>query len=209
VVHICVREDGRTVIVLRIRSRDRPRPKGDIAPMMREPWCCPGCQLACREAPCLPCRQSSRSLPPRRPRAALSVEQFHPGAGAESDHTAHRPILLAVGRGTVIVLPFALPRLRGQWGLVRRHWVVLSLLAVLGGTNFNTFVYVGLQTTTATNAVLLVSTTPVLIVLLSFLLLRQRVSPRQAAGIVLSLAGVAVIIARGSPSGGYQWLRIR
>ena len=110
------------------------------------------------------------------------------------------PIALSFWRWAVallIVLPFALPRLRGRWGLVRRHWVVLSLLAVLGVTNFNTFVYVGLQTTTATNAVLLVSTTPVLIVLLSFLLLGQRVSPRQGAGIVLSLAGVAVIIARG------------
>jgi len=88
-----------------------------------------------------------------------------------------------------IVLPFALPRPRGQWGLVRRHWVVLSLLGMLGVTNFNTFVDVGLQTTTATNAVLLVSTTPVRILLLSFLLLRQRISPREAAGIVLSLAG--------------------
>jgi drug/metabolite transporter (DMT)-like permease len=97
----------------------------------------------------------------------------------------------------LIALPFALPRLRGQWGLVRRHWVVLSLHGMLGVPNFNTFVDVELPTTTATNAVLLVSTTPALIVLLSFLLLRQRVSPRQAAGIVLSLAGVAVIIARG------------
>jgi drug/metabolite transporter (DMT)-like permease len=110
------------------------------------------------------------------------------------------PIALSFWRWAVallIVLPFALPRLRDQWGLVRRHWAVLSLLAVLGVTNFNTFVYLGLQSTTATSAVLMVSTTPVLIVLLSFLLLGQRVSPRQGAGILLSLAGVAVIIARG------------
>jgi drug/metabolite transporter (DMT)-like permease len=110
------------------------------------------------------------------------------------------PIALSFWRwaaALLIVLPFALPRLRSQWGLVRRHWVVLSLLAVLGVTNFNTFVYLGLQTTTATNAVLLVSRTPVLMVFLSFLLLRQRVSPRQGAGILLSPAGVAVIVARG------------
>jgi drug/metabolite transporter (DMT)-like permease len=102
----------------------------------------------------------------------------------------------------LIVLPFALPELRGQWGLIRRHWVVLSLLAVLGVTNFNTFAYLGLQTTTATNAVLLVSTTSVLIIVLSFLALRQRVSSRQGAGILLSLAEVAevaVIVARGDP----------
>jgi len=110
------------------------------------------------------------------------------------------PIALSFWRwalALLILLPLALPQLRGQWGLVRRHVLILSLLAVLGVTNFNTFVYLGLQTTTATNAVLMVSTTPVLIVTLSFLLLRQRVSPRQAGGILLSLAGVAVIVARG------------
>lgn len=127
------------------------------------------------------------------------------------------PIALSFWRWAVallIVLPFALPRLRDQWGLVCRHWAVLALLAVLGVTNFNTFVYLGLQSTTATNAVLMVSTTPVLIVLLSFLLLRQRVSARQAAGILLSLAGVAVIIVRGDPqalaalrlNGGDLWV---
>ena len=145
----------------------------------------------------MPCAQPSLSLPPCQPRAALLVRQLHPGAGAEQTIP---PIALSFWRWTLallILLPLALPRLQGHWGLVRGHWLILSLLAVLGVTNFNTFVYLGLQTTTATNAVLLVSTTPVLIVTLSFLLLGQRVTPRQAGGILLSLAGVAVIVARG------------
>jgi drug/metabolite transporter (DMT)-like permease len=99
----------------------------------------------------------------------------------------------------LIVLPFSWPRLQGQWTLLRRHWAVLALLAVLGVTNFNTFVYLGLQTTTATNAVLLVSITPVIIVALSFLLLGRRVTMSQAAGIALSLAGVLAILGRGDP----------
>jgi drug/metabolite transporter (DMT)-like permease len=110
------------------------------------------------------------------------------------------PIALSFWRwalALLILLPFAWSRLRGQRGTLRRHWAVLSLLAVLGVTNYNTFAYLGLQTTTATNAVLLVSTTPVLIPVLSFLLLGQRIGLRQAAGILLSLAGVAVIVARG------------
>lgn len=95
-------------------------------------------------------------------------------------HQTIPPIALSFWRWTLalaLVLPFALPRLRHQWGLVRRHWRVLSLLAVLGVTSFNTLVYIGLQTTTATNAVLMVSATPVLIVLLSQLLLRQITGP--------------------------------
>lgn len=96
-----------------------------------------------------------------------------------------------------LVLPLAWPALRAQRGLLRAHWRVLALLGVLGITNFNTFVYLGLRDTTATNAVLMVSTAPVLIVLLSFLLLGHRPTPRQATGVVVSLAGVAVIVTRG------------
>lgn len=119
--------------------------------------------------------------------------------GRALNHTMP-PIALSFWRWAVallIILPFTWTRLKGQRGLVGRHWGVLTLLAVLGVTNFNTFVYLGLQTTTATNAVLLVSITPVMIVALSFLLLGRGVTQRQVLGIVLSLVGVTVILARG------------
>ena len=41
----------------------------------------------------------------------------------------------------------------------------------LGITAFNTFLYYGVQTTTATNALLINSSTPMIIVLISFLIL--------------------------------------
>jgi drug/metabolite transporter (DMT)-like permease len=125
-------------------------------------------------------------------------------------HETMPPIALSFWRWAVallILLPFALPLLRGKGALLRRHLGILSVLAILGVTNFNTFVYVGLQTTTATNAVLTVSTTPVLIVALSFLLLGQPVSGRQGVGILVSLAGVAVIVSGGDP-GSLAGLRI-
>jgi drug/metabolite transporter (DMT)-like permease len=97
----------------------------------------------------------------------------------------------------VLLLPFALPPLRAHGPVLRRHWKSLTLLSVLGVVNFNTFAYLGLQSTMATNAVLMLSITPVVIVALSFLLLRQRISGRQALGIAISLLGVLVIVARG------------
>lgn len=97
----------------------------------------------------------------------------------------------------LLVLPLAWPQLRAHRGLLLGHWRSLTLLGVLGITNFNSFVYLGLRDTTATNAVLMVSTAPVLIVLLSFLLLGQRPTPRQALGVAVSLSGVAVIVTRG------------
>lgn len=113
------------------------------------------------------------------------------------------PIALSFWRWALalaILLPFTLPRVRHQVALIRRHWGILALLGVLGVTNFNTFAYLGLTTTTATNAVLLQSTTPVLIVGLSFALLGDTVRPRQAAGILLSLTGVAAIVLQGDPA---------
>ena len=110
------------------------------------------------------------------------------------------PIALSFWRWAVallILLPFVWPRLTAQWPLLKRHWRVLTGLALLGVANFNTFVYIGLQTTTATNALILISTAPVLIVALSFVALGLTVSRRQALGIALSLAGVLVIVTRG------------
>ena len=110
------------------------------------------------------------------------------------------PIALSFWRWAVallILLPFVWPRLVAQGPLRRRHWPVLTWLAFLGVANFNTFVYIGLQTTTATNALILISTAPVLIVALSFVALGLTVSRRQALGIALSLLGVLVIVTRG------------
>jgi len=115
-------------------------------------------------------------------------------------HETIPPIALSFWRWTVallILLPFVFRALPAQAATIRHHWPILSLLGVLGVTNFNTFVYLGLQTTTATNAVLLVSTTPVMIVALSFLLLGQTVQLLQKIGILLSLVGVAVIVSAG------------
>jgi drug/metabolite transporter (DMT)-like permease len=110
------------------------------------------------------------------------------------------PFALSFWRWAValaILLPFVWSSLRQQAPLLRRHGPILLLLSVLGVVNFNTFVYIGLRATPATNAVIMLSVTPVLIVALSFLLLRQTVARRQALGILVSLAGVLVIVGRG------------
>ncbi len=112
-------------------------------------------------------------------------------------HAVFTPFTLSFWRWAIalaILLPFVWASLREQGSLVRRHGPILLLLSILGVVNFNTFVYIGLQSTTATNAVIMLSVTPVLIVALSFLLLRQTVTGWQALGIGVSLAGVLVIV---------------
>jgi drug/metabolite transporter (DMT)-like permease len=121
---------------------------------------------------------------------------------ARALHTEIPPIALSFWRWVMalaILLPFVWRGLWRQRRLLRRHLPVLSLLAVLGVAIYNTFAYLGLQDTAATNAVLLTSSTPVIIVGLSALLLRHPVRLATLAGILLSMAGVLLIATAGRP----------
>lgn len=110
------------------------------------------------------------------------------------------PVGLAFWRWLVaflIVLPFA-------WrGLVRHRRVLLAgwkrflALGALGMGICGAIVYMGLQHTSATNAGLIYAVSPVLILAIAAIALKEPVAPRQIAGIALALAGVLAILARG------------
>ncbi len=111
------------------------------------------------------------------------------------------PITISVirwGGAFFILLPFAAPHLIRDWPVIRKHSGLLALLALTGFSAYNTIAYYGLHFTTAINGLLLQSITPLFVALWSFVLFRDRLSLRQAAGICVSLAGVIVIICRGS-----------
>jgi drug/metabolite transporter (DMT)-like permease len=111
------------------------------------------------------------------------------------------PITVSVirwGGAFLILLPFAAPHLVRDWPLIRKHAGLLAMLALTGFAAYNTIAYYGLHFTTAINGLLLQSVTPLFVALWSFVLFRDRLSLRQSAGILLSLAGVIVIICRGS-----------
>lgn len=109
----------------------------------------------------------------------------------------------------MILLPFAAPELWRKRAVVRANLVTLMLLGVLGAIAFNTLIYYGLQFTVVTNGVLFNSITPVIIVLASWVLYRERLSAQQAVGVVLSLCGVLAIVARGDLQmlAGFQFNR--
>ena len=110
------------------------------------------------------------------------------------------PIAMGFWRWTIallILLPFAAPELRRKWHVVRCNWLILTLLGCLGAVIFNTMIYVGLQFTAATNGVLFNSISPILIILMSWVVARERISRLQTYGVLLSLTGVLAIVARG------------
>jgi drug/metabolite transporter (DMT)-like permease len=97
-----------------------------------------------------------------------------------------------------MLAPFAIPRVRGDMTIIRRHWKVLLGLGVIGVGSHNALAYLGLRYTTAVNGVILNSFIPVMIVGMSWLFLRERLATLQVAGIAVSLGGVMVILLRGS-----------
>ncbi len=106
--------------------------------------------------------------------------------------------LLRWGGALVIVAPLAWPHLRADRAALWRRWPVVVALAVLGVDAFNNLMYRGLHSTTAINALLLQSATPLFVIVALFLMFRERPTLRQMAAIVVSLAGVAVIAGKGS-----------
>ena len=110
------------------------------------------------------------------------------------------PIGLAFWRWTgasILILLPALQYLKRDWKQVRKNLPILLLLSATGIAIFNTLVYVGLQWTIVINAVLIQSLMPVLIVVMSFLLFREKINRLQACGISISLAGALTIILKG------------
>ncbi|WP_287605095.1 DMT family transporter [Thiothrix sp.] len=118
---------------------------------------------------------------------------------ARAIHADVPPLGLSFWRWAVaalILLPFAWNSMRAALPLAREHWRLVLALAVLGIAGFNSLVYVGLQTTTATNGVLLQSVTPITMILLAGLVLHEKSTLAQWAGIGVSLVGVLVIITK-------------
>ena len=98
----------------------------------------------------------------------------------------------------LVLLPIAwrglAPKLRALSG---RDWAVLGGLGLSGGGVHLAMQWLGLHYTTATNATLYLSTSPIFILLLASAFLGESIRPRQWAGVAVSLAGVALIAAHG------------
>ena len=110
------------------------------------------------------------------------------------------PFAIAFWRWIIVLsltLPFALPHLKAQWPLIKRHWKVILFLGLLGVSGYNTLAYIALQYTAATNAVLLNSFIPVATIALAWAVLNKPLSRIEWLGVLISLLGVTIIVCRG------------
>ncbi len=113
------------------------------------------------------------------------------------------PLSLASLRFVISALLYALvfllaPRTRAR--IDRQDWPGMIGLAMLGVTLHFWVQYTAIAMTTATNASLIIATSPLAVAILSSLLFRSRLGRNQLLGIIVSYAGVILVVTKGSLS---------
>ena len=110
------------------------------------------------------------------------------------------PVELSFWRWSIAfltILPFAGRSLLRSLPLVRGTWGKVILMALLGITCFNTFIYQAGHTTDATNMSLLATASPIVMAAIAHLFLRERLSRFQFFGLCGALCGVIILVSRG------------
>jgi drug/metabolite transporter (DMT)-like permease len=110
------------------------------------------------------------------------------------------PWTLNTGRFTVSSL-FLIPLVlyQRQWQKIPREMILpLILMSLTGVFAFNSVLYTGLHYTTAINATLVNSTTPITTACLAWLIIAEKMTWKRILGIVLSLTGIGWIVSHGS-----------
>lgn len=89
---------------------------------------------------------------------------------------------------------------QGNLPRLRLHQVPIVILLGLSGIfAYNVFFFLGLQTTPASRAALIIALNPIFISLSSALLFRESLTLQKLVGILTSLVGVSIVIANGNP----------
>ncbi|MGM0875629.1 MAG: DMT family transporter [Bacillota bacterium] len=96
-----------------------------------------------------------------------------------------------------LLIPIAHWIERPDWKSVWKEWKTLLMMALLGILGYNFLLYKALQYTTPMNAALVNSINPVVIVLFSFLFLKERISIKNSIGLFISLLGVLLVLTKG------------
>lgn len=120
---------------------------------------------------------------------------------ARGFHRDISPVSLAFVRwltATFVLAPFAYASLQQQWPLLKASWKYLLITALFGVSLFNTFIYVGGHTTSATNLAIIGTTAaPVFVLFIAHFFAHEKATPYQIAGTLLCIAGILLLISKG------------
>lgn len=121
--------------------------------------------------------------------------------------TEMTPLWITLSRWTlalIFLFPISYFIEKPDWKAVRKAWLLLAGMGILGIIGYNLILYSALNYTSSTNAALVSALNPGVIVLFSVFLLRERISWIQVSGVVCSLIGALVVLTRGNLSQVFQ-----
>ena len=109
---------------------------------------------------------------------------------ATSILTAFMAITYFTGRREVI---------RQDLAILRKHWLKLAAIGILGHALFVSFVYFSLYTGQVPTVAVLQATMPAVVVAAGFVLFRDRLSLPQGTGTIICMLGALLVVAQGNP----------
>ncbi len=97
----------------------------------------------------------------------------------------------------VLLLPLAFRQNRQLFRIQSAQLPVLMLLGFSGIFAYNYFFFKGLKTIPASRGALLAALNPTIVMILSSLVYKEKITLRKLIGIMISLTGVVIVISRG------------
>ncbi|WP_366922244.1 DMT family transporter [Metallumcola ferriviriculae] len=117
--------------------------------------------------------------------------------------TRFSPVQLVYMRwiiATIILIPLTYSKLNNYqwWNKIVSHWRQLLIMAFTGIFLYSTLVYLALRFTNPVNASIVNGANPMVLTLLGFLLLKEKVNGQQVLGMGISFLGVIWVVSNGS-----------
>jgi drug/metabolite transporter (DMT)-like permease len=94
----------------------------------------------------------------------------------------------------IILIPFTARDILANIKIIKEKFYSILLMSITSISIFNSVVYYSLNFTQVLNGALMISTIPVLIIFISFVFRVEKINLYQVLGLILSIAGVIVII---------------
>jgi drug/metabolite transporter (DMT)-like permease len=122
------------------------------------------------------------------------------GRYIKDDIDALEMVFFRWGFTLIIISPILILKYKKIYHTIANNFFIVLLLSFLGISLFNTLLYIGLHTTTSTNALIINSSVPILIIILSFIIFKTKINTKQILAIILSTFGVLYLILKGQVS---------
>lgn len=98
----------------------------------------------------------------------------------------------------ILFIPLAFAINRKAWRITGRQFLNFTLLGFSGIFLYNFFFFKGLKLVPASHGGLLLALNPSMVLISSAIIFREKITRQKMAGVLLSLAGVILVISRGN-----------